>query len=309
MRPRHRGPGPWCSQGTPRSNQPPVASPAGPELISSTAHGSPSAPEGAWRDAPWAHVPRGCCTGQSSLWICKRAGAGRLLSSKPGGPRGSPQADVLDLRLEPPCPHEYHQPTRTLGLIGSTGGGRPGPSHPGRQGHSGHRGQRAGVPHAQGGVGLQNRMVFTPRERRTGCLSTSRPPAAPRLSPHGSRCARPSDRVGSPPWDMCLGTPHGARPGSRLGHSPRKPLPAAGSGRPCSRQARGAHPLLAALGAFRHWLIRSTSLQGESLASARAQGEGTGTPLRRLPSALTVEGATRVDPVHREATSSAGSPA
>ena len=33
------------------------------------------------------HIPRGCGTGQSSCWICKRVSPGNVLSSKPGGRR------------------------------------------------------------------------------------------------------------------------------------------------------------------------------------------------------------------------------
>lgn len=59
------------------------------------------------------------------------------------------------------------------------------------------------------------------------------------------------------------------------------------------------HPVLAAPGALRHWLILSTSLQDESLAGACGEGHGAGTPFQRLLSSLTVKDATLVDSVER----------
>ena len=86
------------ASGGPSSSQHPQGASLG--LLSASGRGVQawlahlSSPQGCWRAVAWAHVPRGCCTGRSSSWICTRGGPGRSRPSKPGEQRGSPEVPV-----------------------------------------------------------------------------------------------------------------------------------------------------------------------------------------------------------------------
>ena len=153
------------ASGGPNSSQHPQGASLGP--LSASGRGVQarpahlSSPEGWWRAVPWAHVPRGCCTGRSSSWICTRGGPGRSRPSKPGEQRGSPEVASLNSCLK--------HPVSTI-------------SHHGRAGHS---------PHPPNGPPARHLLANLSCGEGLRPASHQRPPGPedppPRAHPQGSQ--------------------------------------------------------------------------------------------------------------------------
>lgn len=201
---------------------------------------------GCWRAVPWAHVPRGCCTGRSSSWICTRGGPGRSRPSKPGGQRGPPEAAGRDPCLQHPSP----PPARAAPppCIWALGGQATAP-----------------ILSTAPPAGQPQPWERTAPSQLSAATRTRGPPCPPpgladRLQTRSLRGLLPQPHA---PSDFLPGAER-----SSSCHSPALGPASLPRAQWPDREACLAHLLLAALGALGHRLIRSAAILDNSPASA-----------------------------------------